>query len=262
MIGQQTRRDLGPQFDRASPNGCTKMAAAAQQHASDLEGNVEQRQVIAPALLTYTLANQSILLQQMTPSPASTDSLISRHFEDSAFSPIGPTLIQQGGPFPACQTPEAGPQSDDLLSKLSALLDRGLANTATKITGEIKANFQNLGSRTEAIEHKLDLTVATANQNSDHIQTLQDRLNSALFRIDELENRSRRYNFRIRGLPESIADISQATQEIIKSLILNILQHRLELDGVHRALGPLRKDGLPKDITKPHFYLVKEEIMK
>lgn len=37
----------------------------------------------------------------------------------------------------------------------------------------------------------------------------------------------------------------------------------LELDRAHRALKPIRKDGLPRDIiVKPHFYAVKEEVMK
>lgn len=54
-----------------------------------------------------------------------------------------------------------------------------------------------------------------------------------------------------------------AVQDFIKSLIPNIPAHRLELDRAHRALQPPRSDGLPRDIiVKPHFYAVKEEVMK
>lgn len=82
-------------------------------------------------------------------------------------------------------------------------------------------------------------------------------------RIDDLENRSRRYNFRIRGLPESIIDVILVTHDLMKALFLNIPSHCLELDRVHRSLGPPRKDGSPRDIiVKPHFYTVKEAIMK
>lgn len=52
-------------------------------------------------------------------------------------------------------------------------------------------------------------------------------------------------------------------QEFIKTLIPDIPAHRLELDRAHRALQPPRPDGLPRDvIVKPHFYAVKEEVMK
>lgn len=46
--------------------------------------------------------------------------------------------------------------------------------------GEIRADLQNLGSRMEAIESKLDATVTRANQNMDRIQDLQDQLETAL----------------------------------------------------------------------------------
>lgn len=101
ISGNQARRDLGPQFDQALPTGCTKMDTATLQHASGTEGRAEQRLVIASASLTYTPASQNKLLQQMIPSPASTESLLSRHFGDPDYSPAGPTLTpQQGGLLP------------------------------------------------------------------------------------------------------------------------------------------------------------------
>lgn len=109
-------------------------------------------------------------------------------------------------------------------------MKRGLAQTASKITGDLQSDFQNLGARMETIENKLDKTVAATNQNSDHIQTIQEQLDVALSKIDDLENRSRRYNIRMRGLPESITNVPAAVQDVIKNLIPYIPQHRLELD--------------------------------
>lgn len=78
-----------------------------------------------------------------------------------------------------------------------------------------------------------------------------------------MEKRSRKYNFRIRGLPETILDVAAATQDLMKSLIPNVPLTHLELDRAHRALEPPRKDGSPRDnIAKPHFYAIKEEVMK
>lgn len=57
-------------------------------------------------------------------------------------------------------TPHTILSAPDLLSQLSALLDKGLAQTAAKITGDISEDFQILGSRMEAIENKLDQTIS------------------------------------------------------------------------------------------------------
>lgn len=61
----------------------------------------------------------------------------------------------------------------------------------------------------------------------------------------------------IRGLPESVKEIQPAVHIVLKKLIPD---HKLELD---RALQPVRKDGLPRAIiVKPHYYSVKEEVMR
>lgn len=142
-----------------------------------------------------------------------------------------------------------GPSSDNsdqvsaLFTKFADLLDRRLSNTASKITGDIKADLQHMGSRKEAIEQKLNHTVARSNQNSDCIQDLQNQLESSLLKVDDLENRSRRYNFRIRGIPESIKNVPDAVRSFMKELITDIQAQRLELDRAHRALKPPRADS-------------------
>lgn len=107
----------------------------------------------------------------------------------------------------------------------------------------------------EAIEIK---AVTGVNQNTAQIQDLQDQLENALSKIDNFENRSRRYNFRIRGVYESFKDADHIVSAFIKELIPNIPDHRLGMDRAHRALQPPKRDL----IVKPHFYKVKEEVMQ
>lgn len=58
-------------------------------------------------------------------------------------------------------------------------------------------------------------------------------------------------------------DVQQVVKALITGLIPGIADHHLELDRAHRALQPPRTDGLPRDIiVKPHFYSVKEEVMR
>lgn len=50
---------------------------------------------------------------------------------------------------------------------------------------------------------------------------------------------------------------------LMKDLLPDISPHQMEIDRVHRALTAPRPDGLPRDIlVKPHFYRIKEKIMK
>lgn len=68
------------------------------------------------------------------------------------------------------------------------------------------------------MDNNMDTTIAHTNQNTDCIQDLHNQLEVAMSKIDDLENRSRRYNFRIRGLPESIMNIPAAVNSLIKEL--------------------------------------------
>lgn len=69
-----------------------------------------------------------------------------------------------------------------------------MARTAAKITTNIKADIQGLGSRVEVVKTMLQTTIACTNQHMHRIQDLQDQLDTALSKIDDLENGSRRYN--------------------------------------------------------------------
>ena len=115
----------------------------------------------------------------------------------------------------------------------------------------------------DSVEHKLDTNVSKTEQHDDHIHFLQEQLEAAQTKIDDLENRSRRENFRVRGLPESIMDVHSAIRDIMRILLPSAPDIKLEIDRAHRSLGPMRRDGLPRDVVvKPHYFSTKEDIMK
>lgn len=250
MLGSSTRRDLRLQFSAEGKRAESKMAAVTQPRDQHSGGQQEHRQALTPATLAYTHLASTSITHIASPSPASTESLIERSMDTHKLSPMGENPDRMDN----VTTPE-GPEMDillnagDLYLKLSELLDRGLTHAAKKITNDMHSDFHNLGSRMEAIEHKLDITVSRANQNTDHIQVMQEQLDTALTSINDLENCSRRDNFGIRGLPKSTTDIPKTVQELIKTLILSIAPHKLELDRAHRSLGPPRKDGAPRDVV-------------
>lgn len=69
----------------------------------------------------------------------------------------------------------------------------------------LQADTAHLGGRVEALEAQWDETTPTLQALTEQCKMQHHKLNSMLDKMDDLENRSRRFNIRIRGLPESMA---------------------------------------------------------
>ncbi|OCT74389.1 hypothetical protein XELAEV_18033364mg [Xenopus laevis] len=122
---------------------------------------------------------------------------------------------------------------------LLELLQGTLATVTEKITDHEVQELKELGIRTLAVEDK----------------DLQDR-------VEDSENRTRRNNIWIRGLPESMQDLHTEIPFLLSALVPDLSPGQLILDRVHKALGPKQQGGPPKDIiAKVHYYKVKEAIM-
>lgn len=136
-------------------------------------------------------------------SSASTESLISRTLDELLLTPME-DVTTSPGEFrdPNRGLPTTPRDVSSIMTTFSKMLTRGLAQTAAQITSTIQPDLHQLGARIEAIEMKADHKIARTNQNTARIQELHAQLDTARSKIDDLENRSRQYNFRIRGLPE------------------------------------------------------------
>lgn len=121
-------------------------------------------------------------------SLASTESLIGRSMGDFHLTPMSDLLATP-------DTSDIGnhttPHSPADLPAFSNMLSRGLTQTAAQMTSAIHADLQHIGAQIEHIENKTDQSTARINQNTVRIQHIQDQLEMALFKIDDLENRSR-----------------------------------------------------------------------
>lgn len=151
----------------------------------------------------------------------------------------------QASPVP----PYYPPDMTQLLSSFSDMLAAGLAQNAAQITSSIKADLQSLGARMDAIEQAVDDSAARTNQNTSCIQSLQEQ--TALSKLDDLENRSRQYNFRVRGIPESNIDIHDTVKSLIKDIFPDIPDHKLEIDRAHRV--PCGRSGAACHSTCCYF---------
>lgn len=144
----------------------------------DMEAGTESSPHTAPAVSTHGAP---------VPSPVSTESLIERTLDKLLLTPLGdmgrsPSL-SAGQALTSAVTPI---DLSSFLATFSKMLARGLAQIATQITSTIQADLQNLGTGIETIEQKAEHMIARANQNTARIQDLQDQLDSALGKIDDL----------------------------------------------------------------------------
>lgn len=131
---------------------------------------------------------------------------------------------------------------------------------------EITELRKDVTSRLEEVEHEVEENTSTlqAHEAILHDHTLQ--IQQLIYHQDDQENRARRNNIRIRGLPESVenTDLSPAVIAIFNDLLHKEKEAPIELDRVHRALGPKNPNlEHPRDvICRVHFYAIKDAIMK
>lgn len=81
--------------------------------------------------------------------------------------------------------------------------------------------------------------------------------------VEDLDNRNRRQNIRVRGVPETVTDLMPTVSRIFHNLLPDKPLSAFTCDRIHRALRPKpTPDKPPRDITMcMKDFLVKEEIM-
>uniref|UniRef100_A0A803JBI8 L1 transposable element RRM domain-containing protein n=1 Tax=Xenopus tropicalis TaxID=8364 RepID=A0A803JBI8_XENTR len=166
---------------------------------------------------------------------------------------------------PNLLTPSQRSTGDEsaLLDKFKTMLQQKLATTAASITADISKQIQDLGHRTDVLEQKVDDITTVLDAHEQDIVDLQAQLRETMDKIEDSDNRSRRNNLRIRGLPETVTDLQAAVNDIFNALVPNLPKERLECDRIHRALRPLREGDPPRDIIlRLHYHQTQVAILQ
>lgn len=178
-------------------------------------------------------------------------------------------MSQQDSPFESdteqilSQTsPQASSASPVILLQFEKMLHKALKQTSDQITKSLTKEIRELGNRTAALEIKMDEIEITTQENITELEQLKEENLILQTKLEDYENRARRSNLRIRGIPETVTDLQSTITALLQELKPDIPIERLELDRVHRALTAKKKDGPPRDIiTKFHYYRTKEQIL-
>ncbi|KAJ1090936.1 hypothetical protein NDU88_004064 [Pleurodeles waltl] len=139
-----------------------------------------------------------------------------------------------------------------------ATLRQELATTVKELKGEVT----ELGQRVDTVERTCERQEEDLDHHRQEIITLQD--SNLQFRLENLENRSRRSNILIRGVP------AQAIVGPLEGFVFHLFKHvapvlddqDIILDRTHRTGRPSLSPSQPQDIlTCLHYYKQKEQIL-
>lgn len=191
----------------------------------------------------------------------------SRHSssQDSGTHTSGQVPTPQG-PYPLTSGMTENPQHPGLnINDLKAIAN-DIKDTLSAAIAELRMDIHTLNDRVADVEKtsaKHDTVLRKATRKID-THTLQ--LREAQRRIEDLDNRGRRHNLRIRGMTEAIdaEHLSPAVSELFNGLLDRPPQTRIDMERIHRALRPKgRENDPPRDIICCIVdYQLKEAILK
>ncbi|XP_056407290.1 uncharacterized protein LOC130298397 [Hyla sarda] len=133
----------------------------------------------------------------------------------------------------------------------------------SKAVADLSKQVGELGNRVSDMELRADdLAVAIEADRSllsDHI----DKLDLLELKIEDLENRSRRANVRIRGLPETVTDLNTTILNLFAALLPQTDRSYLLMDRVHRALGCPKNPDVPRDVVlRMHYPEMRDKVLQ
>lgn len=90
----------------------------------------------------------------------------------------------------------------------------------------------------ESLEDAYDITRQYTSQLQKHASAHTQALRETLRHLEDLDNRGRRNNIRVRGLPEAEGqeDLQLILEAIFNRLLGEPVSHKIKLDRAHRAL--------------------------
>ncbi|XP_029448605.1 uncharacterized protein LOC115086312 [Rhinatrema bivittatum] len=136
---------------------------------------------------------------------------------------------------------------------------------------EMKEDLNGMGRRVDELDLRADNQSAHLDNLRQTTTHLTSEMETMAEKLEDLENRSRRSNLRIRGVPESdlYTDCLKTATAICSDLISShggssegaTASTLVDLERAHRALGP-RRDNKPRDIILKFLnYRQKEEVI-
>ncbi|CAH2285191.1 Hypothetical predicted protein [Pelobates cultripes] len=157
-------------------------------------------------------------------------------------------------------------QSDHLDQTHPDLGEGGSAGEIERNAKEIRLEIQAIGNRTAVLEVRVEAVAKAHNDLLIQSSEWGTRLDALEVAFEDLINRSRRNNIKIRGIPETRDEgpVQNLVLEIFRPLLPDIPEPRWEIDRAHRLSGgPRRNDERPRDIiVRFHYHSTKDAVVR
>lgn len=115
------------------------------------------------------------------------------------------------------------------------------------------------------IERKMGKFAGSHNTLTDAHNEQDDEMEKLKAKVADMEDRSRRNNVKLRGVPESVlnSQLNQYACDLIRAVLPSILIPEIIIDRIHCLPKPsYLPDDVPHDvIMRVHFYHVKDQLM-
>lgn len=167
----------------------------------------------------------------------------------------------------------------DIVSGLPTKQD--LNAMATSIVNALTRELHDLKQQVDVVEERVTAIETSQTNTETRLSTLESEygafrrhLVDVQLRLDDGENRSRRNNLRLRGIPEATMgpDLRSTVTAILNQVLGKPPTADLELDRVHRIPGPRPPPSaqrsspeldFPRDVLcRVHFFTIKEDILR
>lgn len=114
------------------------------------------------------------------------------------------------------------------------------------------------------LETKHDELSLTHNDLREDFELLADNYSYLQAQVEDLDNRSRRNNLRLRGIPESVTELMPAASKLFQSLLPDNPPSSFMCDRINRAVRPKPPpDKPPRDIILcMKDFITKENILR
>ncbi|CAH2221237.1 Hypothetical predicted protein [Pelobates cultripes] len=164
--------------------------------------------------------------------------------EASADTPLTPNLLQK--------------MLDAAVLKMQASFTSALAKINNEIT--------DLDARASQLEEKMEVNATAHAAIEDRLEDIERKLSLHETKITDAEDRSRRNNIRLRGVPEDVEaqDLTAFTMELFRAVLPDIPADMLLLDRIHRIPRPQHlPPTVPRDVLmRLHYYHTKDQILR
>lgn len=155
------------------------------------------------------------------------------------------------------------PVMDSTLKDMLVSLRSAIHTDMLQLMKQCKSEVNEVRNRVTHIESKMGEFTETFNSMVDAHNEHEDDIVWLKSKVADLEDRFRRNNIKIRGIPKTIktSELTAFLTNIMKEALPELPLEELVIDRIHRLPKHI-PEKLPRDtIARIHYYRVKEKLM-